>query len=117
MSDTTTHRPLEWSDTLLEGERVRFNEAKKAVDSLGEGWRLPTVDELQTILDRTRHSPAANLETHPDTKPAPYWTSSPCAWSSSARWVVSFYGGVVDVNGGACTACVRACRVVELPQQ
>lgn len=100
---------LEWSPTLLDGKRVSRKEAEAAVVELGEGWRLPTVDELQTLLDRSRHDPAVDTEKFPDTKSSPYWTSSVCAWYSDARWVVHFSNGGVG-GGGDGYACVRACR-------
>ncbi|MDP2141329.1 MAG: DUF1566 domain-containing protein [Gammaproteobacteria bacterium] len=101
---------LEWSNTLLDGRRVLRKEAEAAVAELGDGWRLPTVDELQTILDRSRYNPAIDTEKFPDTKSTWYWTSSPCAWDASARWVVYFsYGSVLDSYDYG-DACVRACR-------
>ena len=107
MTESTT---LEWSETLLEGRRVTVSEAEDAVTKLGEGWRLPTVDELQTILDRSRYNPAIDTERFPDTKSSPYWTRSKCAWYESARWVVDFDLGSVDDGYDSDGACVRACR-------
>lgn len=101
---------LEWSNTLLGGRRVSRNEAEAAVAEMGDGWRLPTVDELQTILDRSRYNPAINTEMFPDTKSTWYWTSSPCAWDADARWVVLFNGGDVYDGDDSYDACVRACR-------
>jgi len=52
---------LEWSNTLLDGKRVKRFDAGAAVAAMGEGWRLPTVDELQTIVDRSRHRKLLSL--------------------------------------------------------
>jgi len=101
---------LEWSNTLIDGNRVKRVDAEAAVAALGEGWRLPTVDELQTILDRSRHSPAADTDRFPDTQLEPYWSSTPCSWDSDARWVVNFDDGGVDYYDDYYRACVRACR-------
>ena len=101
---------LEWSNTLLDGKRVKRVDAEAAVAAMGEGWRLPTVDELQTILDRSRHSPSADTERFPDTQSEPYWSSTPCSWDSDARWVVHFYYGSVYDYDDHYWACVRACR-------
>ncbi len=109
MSESTK---IEWSNTLLDGKCVKRAEAEAAAAALGEGWRLPTVDELQTILDRSRHSPAADTDRFPDTQSEPYWTSTPCAWDSDARWVVLFHYGYVLDYDGSLRACVRACREV-----
>lgn len=104
---------LEWSNTLIDGKRVKRVDAEAAVAAMGEGWRLPTVDELQTILDRSRHSPAADTERFPDTQSEPYWTSTPCSWDSDARLVVLFLYGSVYVNDDYNRACVRACRATK----
>jgi hypothetical protein len=104
---------LEWSNTLLDGKRLRRVDAEAAVAGMGEGWRLPAVDELQTILDRSRLSPAADTERFPDTQSEPYWTSTPCSWDSDARWVVYFDRGSVFDLGGYYRACVRACRAAK----
>lgn len=104
---------LEWSGTLLDGKRATLAKAEKAVADLGDGWRMPTVDELQTILDRSRYNPAIDKEKFPDTQSQPYWTGSPCAWNKNARWVVYFGFGYVGDGYGSYRACVRACRVKE----
>ena len=102
---------LEWSKTLLAGEKVNYADAEKAVDKLGDGWRLPTRAELESLLDLSRHYPAIDTDKYPDTKSTHYWTSSKCAWNEEARWVVYFLNGVVNVyhqNDGACVRAVRA---------
>lgn len=102
---------LEWSPTLCNGERVNFKKAEEAIDALGEGWRLPTRQELESILDLSSYDPAVDQDRFPDTKSTWYWTSTKCAWDSSAVWIVHFYGGyVLDYNRGY-DACVRAVRV------
>lgn len=101
---------LQWSKTLCKGERVDYAAAEKAVAELGDGWRLPTRHELESLVDITRHDPAIDTDKYPDTKSNAYWTSSKCAWNAEARWVVHFYDG--DVNYGHLDnfACVRAVR-------
>jgi len=105
---TDTKHGLVWSKTLAED--VNYAKAEKAVAELGPEWRLPTIDELQLIVDRTKYRPAANTEIFPDTESDWYWTSSPCAWNEAARWVVNFdYGPVYDHRQDY-DACVRAVR-------
>ena len=101
---------LEWSKTLLDGEKVNFEKAEKAVAELGEGWRLPTREELLTLVDLERHDPCIDTDKYPDTKSTWYWTATPCAWNKeSARWVVYFDDGNVDYDD-IDYACVRAVR-------
>ena len=105
---TDTKNNLIWSANL--GEDLTFAEAEEKVAELGNGWRLPTLDELQLIVDRTKCRPAANTELFTDMKLDWYWTSSPCAWNESARWVVGFGYGFVDYLHQYHLACVRAVR-------
>lgn len=109
-NDAGVKSPLEWSHTLLDGENVTYADAEKAVAALGEGWRLPTRQELESILDLSRHNPAIDTEKFPDTKSKYYWTSTPCAWNTSAVWVVGFYGGSVRGYARGNGGCVRAFR-------
>ena len=104
---------LEWSQTLLDGETVTLSQAEEAVAKLGEGWRLPTRQELESLLDLSRHDPAIDTSKYPDTKSCAYWTSTPCAWDSDARWVIGFYRGSVYGGYRDDNACVRAVRDVE----
>jgi len=101
---------LEWGKTLCDGKSVDYDAAEKACAALGEGWRLPTRMELESILDLTRHDPAVDTTKFPDTKSAWYWTSTPCAWGSSCAWIVSFYAGNANSYHRANDACVRAVR-------
>ncbi|MEX2964769.1 DUF1566 domain-containing protein [Microbulbifer sp. TYP-18] len=101
---------LEWSETLLDGHDVTYEAAEQAIAELGEGWRMPTRKELESLVDTSRYNPAIDTEKFPDTKSDFYWTSTPCAWNDAAVWVVAFYCGIVDVNRRSHYACVRAVR-------
>lgn len=102
---------LEWSDTLLAGKEVDYEAALAAIEALGQGWRLPTRFELESLLDLSRHNPAIDTEKFPDTKSTWYWTGTECAWNDTAVWVVSFANGHVnDLHRYHYDACVRAVR-------
>ena len=113
VAETAAHAPtpkLEWSKTLVSGECVTFADAVKAVAELGDDWRLPTRQELESILDLSRHSPCIDTAEFPDTKSEPYWSSSPYALGNPARWVVNFNAGDVNSFHLYGNACVRAVR-------
>ena len=103
---------LEWSETLLGGRTMTYAKAEKAVKALGEGWRLPSRQELESLLDLSRHSPAINTDVLPDTRSTWYWTSTPCAWNEDAVWIVHFYYGDVYYTNRSLNGCVRACRTL-----
>ena len=48
-------------------------------------WRLPTQQELLTIVDISRYDPALDTSYFPDTPSYDFWSSS--------AWIVSFYDG------------------------
>ena len=73
--------------------------AAKALDLLGHtDWDLPTIEELQLLIDRSRYSPAINTDFFKDIQNDWYWSKTPAAWSSASAWFVGFYDG--DVYGG-----------------
>ena len=84
-------------DTGLEWEAdvsgpMSWDEAMKYAMELGDGWRLPTIEELKTLLDRGRTNPASSF---PEMPTYFFWSSSSCAGSASIAWLVSFYNGLV----------------------
>ncbi|HET7163057.1 MAG TPA: DUF1566 domain-containing protein [Rhodanobacteraceae bacterium] len=107
---------LEWSKTLCDGKSVDYETAEKACTALGDGWRVPTRMELESILDLTRHDPAIDTTRFPDTNSAWYWTSTPCAWDASCAWIVNFLNGNAYNSRRSYGACVRAVRSVPAGQ-
>lgn len=75
-------------------------------------WDLPTIDELQLLVDRSRHDPAIDTDFFRDIQSDWYWSKTPAAWSSASAWGVSFSYGLVSVNhrlnGGFALAVRRA---------
>ena len=64
-----TQAPVTWFDALAACEALDLDGASN--------WRLPSVKELQTIVDETRTSPAIDPSAFPGTSSAPYWSSTP----------------------------------------
>jgi hypothetical protein len=83
--------------------------AKGYCASLGSGWRLPSVKELQTLVDRTKVNPAIDLETFPKTPSTFFWTSSPVAASPTDAWNVDFTKGY---SGSSATTTPHQVRCV-----
>jgi hypothetical protein len=110
--DNTT--ALIW--TVKEMKPLTWKKAKAAVENLDTAgfsdWRLPTVEELFLLADRTKHAPAIDTAFFPDCKPEWYWTSTPAACSPGGyAWFVGFGYGVADwirQDGGSCVRAVRA---------
>ena len=78
-----------------------------------DDWRLPSDHELLALVDRSRHNPAIDTTSFPDTKLNWYWTSTVCAWSSARAWCVVFvFGGCCGAARGDNYGLVRAVRSV-----
>jgi len=71
---------------------------QQAIDwcaSLGDGWRLPTVRELSSIVDYARRDPAAVEPLKASTASYFYWSSTTNAYFPYNAWVVNFFSGSV----------------------
>ena len=74
-----------------------WSAAKASCDAAGGGSRLPSLKELQTLVDYGMvypgPGPAIDPTAFPSTPVGAYWTSSPFSGSDSAFWMVRFdYG-------------------------
>jgi hypothetical protein len=57
-------------------------------------WRLPTIAELHSIIERENDSPRINLSLFPNTPTGShFWSSTPVAEDNSFIWVVGFSSG------------------------
>ena len=103
---------LQWEDqeSIQEGT---FEEAINYCESLElEGyndWRLPNLNELYTIGDRTVDSPAIS-DKFKHINSEVYWSSTTVALSNNSAWVIDFYkayDGWQDVGDSVFIRCVR----------
>jgi formylglycine-generating enzyme required for sulfatase activity len=60
----------------------------------GTGWRLPTIKEIQTIVDESRTTPSVDPTAFPATPATNFWSSSVVAGSPLAAWFITFDAGV-----------------------
>ncbi len=59
-------------------------------------WRLPTVKELQSIVDYESYNPTIDVVYFPDTEPVWYWSSTSYFGHTDHAWAVYFYYGYVE---------------------
>lgn len=60
-------------------------------------WRLPTIQELKSIVDYDKFGPASDSIAFPDMMLSFYWSSTTYAGNINYAWGVDFYYGN-DVN-------------------
>lgn len=73
-------------------------------------WRIPTLKELQSIVNTKEFDPAINKKFFLNTPDHPYWTETSPAEYPANKFTVIFSDGSVyyrDINNYAATRCVR----------
>lgn len=92
---------LIWQDnTDVKSIRKNFQEAKAYCETLNlegmRGWRLPSVKELQSIIDITRAEPTIKNTFSNVDSIGYYWSSTPYAPDNTYAWSVYFYDGKTE---------------------
>lgn len=90
--DTTCGTPAVVKDGC---DTLKYVAAVNAAGWCGyKDWRVPTVDELRTLIDYGSVLPATSGKFFPDIiMPAGFWTSTPSAAGPSYAWIVIFDDG------------------------
>ena len=98
---------VEWGPTSE--KEMPWETAKEYCAKLG--GRLPEVNELQSLVDYSKRSPAINADVFKDTKSSWYWTGTEVAGFSVLAWIVYFSNGYVGYYSKGTSSYVRPCRV------
>jgi len=93
-----------WKGTTCRSQAKTYNwdEANQVAKNISfagySDWRLPTIDELESIIEKN-NTPTINHEAFPNTSStSAVWSSSPSPNGSNGAWCVHFYGGYVTGN-------------------
>jgi len=108
---------MEWDGAACSGRAVALT-WQEALNEVGDGWRLPNINELRSIIERCRTSPSINRNVFPNTPSARFWSASPVAspflWSPPDElgdpWRVGFSLGIAYWPGESKGTLVRAVR-------
>lgn len=87
-----------------------WQQALIVAKNLGNGYRLPNIKELKSIVEWQCYEPAINSKTFPNTPNSSYWSSSPLVNHSNYAWGVNFIFGYDDQNHNPSSYYVRAVR-------
>ncbi|MDD5229301.1 MAG: DUF1566 domain-containing protein [Methylococcales bacterium] len=78
-----TASTMNWSDAVAKYEnKTDCNQ-----------WRLPRIDELNTIAENSTYNPSINSNIFPNTLSSYFWSTSVDASSPSGAWIVGFSNG------------------------
>jgi Protein of unknown function (DUF1566) len=111
---TDTQTGLIWQQGMSAAAGATWADAPAYCSTLalnGHVWRLPSLRELQTLVDETK-TPAIDLTAFPGTPTTYFWTSDAFTGNPGNAWVVDFtygftFGFGIDVTFAYPVRCVR----------
>lgn len=93
---------------------MRLEDAKRAADTLGAGWRIPTIEELYSIIEHACTEPTINTQVFPSvhsfSEGAPYWADTRVEGLPSLIYYIDFSDGGVDGHTKGFPLAVRLVR-------
>ncbi len=93
---------------------MTLEEARGHVQKLGKGWRIPTIEELQGIVERECSKPAIDSAVFPDVKRSDkgsqYWSATRMDKLPTLFYYVDFMNGEVDAHSEGFVMAVRPVR-------
>jgi hypothetical protein len=94
---TDTNTGLMWQQD--EAGTMTWTEALSYCENLQlanyADWRLPNRNELQSLIDYSKHDPAIDTVAFPDVTSSDYWSSTTYVNNSVFAWIVYFGSGGV----------------------
>lgn len=114
-------RMLLWEDTVyVEEEKVNYTQALAYCDGLTldgyNDWRVPTLEELLTLVDYKRYKPAILSDFDHVDEEILYWSSTPYIRSKDEQWGVLFKDGSTSnasINYDRYVRCVKTIETSE----
>ena len=88
-----------WNGVTCEGKIVSLNHDQMdevleiAIEQVGDGWRLPTRKELESLVCHDCDIPKIDQKIFPNTDPVPFWTGEQNRYAKKHYWSVNFYTG------------------------
>jgi Protein of unknown function (DUF1566) len=113
---TDTQTGLIWQQGMSATTGVNWAGAATYCSTLNlnsHAWRVPSLRELQTLVDEGKtQAPAIDLTAFPGTPSMYFWTSNAFTGNTGNAWVVDFTSGFtfgfgIDATGEGPVRCVR----------
>ena len=102
---------MSWNGSGCDGtaDTHTWHDALQVAAAAGDGWRLPNIEELNSIVERCRIDPAINAQVFPGTLSNGdllFWSASPYSALSSRPWHADFKYGSIGFDWGKSTSLV-----------
>jgi formylglycine-generating enzyme required for sulfatase activity len=91
---------------------MSWNDAFDYVQSLGDNWRLPSVQELIMLVDYDTLNNVTVDNLPFKNKDLPYWTMNSFNPNKQFAWYIHFGYGYVGYADKSCHNYIRCCRHV-----
>jgi Protein of unknown function (DUF1566) len=86
-------------------------DACESLDLAGQtDWRLPTLKELQTLVDDRRLQPSIDVVAFPNTPSEWFWSSTPIQFPPNEAWATSYTDGYASIHAFDELQLVRCVR-------
>ena len=93
---------------------MRLEEARHFAKQAGDGWRVPTIKELYSIVEQECENPVINSIVFPDIRDlgegAPYWSVTRIEEIPMLVYYIDFISGRVDGHSQGFAMAVRLVR-------
>ena len=101
-----------WDGTTCAGKatKITLDKAKEMGAAMSPALRLPTKEELVSIVDKSQKKPAIDKVAFPGTPAAIFWSTRPDASNALDAWLVDFKNGRVFGNTHKAKYMVRLVR-------
>jgi hypothetical protein len=117
VTDTTTGlvwkrcpEGMTWSGSTCAGTSHLMTQETALTIGNSNGWRLPNVKELFSIIDSTRLFPSIDATAFPNSPQSWFRSSTPNVYNSKTSWTVDFQQG--DVSDGSPKSALLPARLV-----
>jgi len=111
VTDHTTGLMWQKEDDGVERTWEEAQEYTKQLNLAGyTDWRLPTIEELISIVKYNLFAPAIDTTYFPNIKSSNYWSSTTYADYTNFAWYVNFFNGHVDYDYKSSSYYVRCVR-------
>ena len=95
----TLGQTWDYEENTCTGELVKLNHAEIAIakvqasQQLGGSWRLPNLEELESLVCDKCETPKINKKYFPKISPEAYWTQTQNRLNKKMYWTVNFMTG------------------------